>query len=187
MTDTANSTAALVELVEEAADSAAPPPPDPLNNMHMVMFLGFFCIILGSLDLNSSLNSMANKQQRKKLKIMIGAAIVLYVFEFFTTLGSVIEVLCPVDLWLLAISHYGIKVIVSYSYVFRVELVLKGKMDFGNRPKLTLKALSLGIILTAVTNWIKVLLTYKSKVLEDGSCGFFLPGYWSYLDGEFIM
>jgi hypothetical protein len=53
---------------------------------------------------------------------------------------------------------------------------------FGKGPNRVLKGLNFAILFTAVSNLVKVFFTYKSYELEDGSCYFELPKYWSYLD-----
>lgn len=151
-------------------------------NMQFVMLTTMFVSLVLLYDLHDSLVHISNKKTHLLLKISFIALAFFYVAEFFLTMGTVIDALCPAALWLLGICHYSIKVIVSYTYCTRTEIAMKGNMHFsGGMMKKVLNGLQALIIFTAVSNLAKVFAFYKS--FRDGAvCVYDLGGFWGYLD-----
>ena len=158
------------------------------NSMHFVMIMGMFMGAILCFDLHESLKTLADKKTTRNLRFMFVTAAFAYVMEFFFTFGSVIGAMCPIALWALGICHYSIKVIVSYSYVKRCEIALLGSLKFKKSTfQKLLKALTWAIALTAISNYLKVLLVYRSYYGEpdlngNQQCVYDLGGYWGYLD-----
>ena len=127
---------------------------EPLNGQHIVMLLGMTVMIIVWFDLDATLSAMDDQSLAKKVRYMAFAGVVLYVCEFLLTLGSLITAICPGALWALGITHYSIKVIVSYSYCVRVNLVIQYKQTA--LASMMVQVLQGIIWLTAVANIIKV-------------------------------
>lgn len=134
-------------------------------------------------DLSKSLEAMSNRKLAFKLKAMFFAAFTFYFLEWLLTMGTVIQAICPGALWSLGVTHYAIKVIVSYSYCVRTDIALYSTKKYTSKSKWAVWILQALILLTALVNVLKVFLTYSSKVnAETGACDFAIGGFWGYVD-----
>ena len=145
-----------------------------------VMILGIFAFLICLNDLYLSITSLESKKQKKMLTIAFSILIATYIAEMLLTMDSVILAFCSASLNLIGVTHYTIKLIASWLYTKRVEIVLAMHNNGGMQRRL--KYLQAFIIFTYVSNIAKVIVFYKSFPNDEGGCVFDLGGFWSWLD-----
>lgn len=135
------------------------------------------CLALGP-DVYYTSQLIEATTKRRQIQFILVALPFLDVLELLLVPNAIFLAVCPVYLKLLAASLYGTRVLMGYTYIFRLEIALATS----NRSKLVINCLKFYLLLTFLLNVGKALVIYESYV-EDGACVIsFGDGLWLYLD-----
>ena len=135
-----------------------------------------------SFDLHTSLAVMADGRKRFQVRCLFATSCILYACEFVFTLHVIRMAMCRYVLWCIGFTHYAIKTLVSYSYMVRARIVIRG--ESGNHRVATVATVSMMVIIlfSAIGNLLKVFLMYTAAIDETKTRCVFDLGKFADLD-----
>jgi len=152
------------------------------DGLELILGSGFFIFMIGLYDLVPSIKQKSIMRQ-KKLAFLFCALFVLYFCEM-ASISMVRIGWCKYAIGVIAFCHYSIKVLVSYTYIKRSQLVMAQGTKIVQRGSTMLVVfMKLYVVFTWLVNVLKTPLGFYSSSLDsNGDCKFDLGGWWGILD-----